>query len=99
MTQAGFKPVIPASERPQTHSLDGAAKAIGHLGSRAAAKHFIEDMTTGRALNEIVTGSDDKCDVQNAVLDKLLFLDVHHKQPLTPEVPYCIVSQCFVGHS
>jgi ribosomal protein S28E/S33 len=34
MTQAGFEPAIAASERPQAHSLEGAAKAIGQLGSR-----------------------------------------------------------------
>jgi hypothetical protein len=27
--QAGFEPAIPASERPQTHALDGAATGIG----------------------------------------------------------------------
>ena len=63
------------------------------------AKHYVEDMTKGRALHEIATGSDDKCDIQTAVLDKPLFLDVQHKQPLTLEVPYCLASQCLVGHS
>jgi hypothetical protein len=29
MSPAGFEPTIPASERPQTHSLDRAATAIG----------------------------------------------------------------------
>lgn len=55
-----------------------------------AAKHCIEDMTTGRALNEIATGSDDKYDIQNAVFHKLLFLDVLLKQPLNLEVPSCL---------
>jgi hypothetical protein len=31
MPLAGFKPVIPASERPQTHALDCLATGIGHL--------------------------------------------------------------------
>jgi hypothetical protein len=30
MSAAGFKPAIPASERPQTHALDGAASRIWH---------------------------------------------------------------------
>jgi hypothetical protein len=29
MTPAGFEPAIPASERSQTHALDGAATEIG----------------------------------------------------------------------
>jgi hypothetical protein len=29
MPPAGFEPTIPASERPQTHALDGAALGIG----------------------------------------------------------------------
>ena len=29
MLLAGFEPAIPASERPQTHALDGAATGIG----------------------------------------------------------------------
>jgi hypothetical protein len=28
--QAGFEPIIPASERPQTHALDRATTGIGH---------------------------------------------------------------------
>ena len=31
MPPAGFEPTIPASERPQTHSLDRAATGIGRL--------------------------------------------------------------------
>ena len=31
MSPSGFKPAIPASERPQTHSLDSAATAIGAI--------------------------------------------------------------------
>jgi hypothetical protein len=31
MPQAGFKPETPATERPQTHALDGAAAEIGHF--------------------------------------------------------------------
>jgi hypothetical protein len=30
MPPVGFEPTIPASERPQTYSLDRAATAIGH---------------------------------------------------------------------
>jgi hypothetical protein len=30
MPPAGLEPVIPASERPQTHALDRAATGIGH---------------------------------------------------------------------
>jgi len=29
MSSAGFEPIIPANERPQNHSLDGAATGIG----------------------------------------------------------------------
>jgi hypothetical protein len=29
MPPAGFEPTIPASERPQTHALDGVATGIG----------------------------------------------------------------------
>jgi hypothetical protein len=61
---------------------------IGNI--RTAAKHCMEDMTTGRESHEIATGSDDKCDIQNAVVDKHLFLDIQQKQPLTLEVPYCL---------
>jgi hypothetical protein len=32
MPPAGFKPTIPASERPQTHALDRAATGIGING-------------------------------------------------------------------
>ena len=31
MPTAAFKPAIPASERPQTHALDGAATAIDSI--------------------------------------------------------------------
>jgi hypothetical protein len=31
MSPAGFEPVIPASERPQTHNLDRAATGIGNI--------------------------------------------------------------------
>jgi hypothetical protein len=31
MTPAGFKPTIPACERPQTHVLDRAATGIGSM--------------------------------------------------------------------
>jgi len=31
MPSAGFEPAVPASERPQTHSVDRAAAAIGHV--------------------------------------------------------------------
>jgi hypothetical protein len=34
MGPAGFKPTIPASERPQTHTLDGAATRIDQHGAR-----------------------------------------------------------------
>jgi hypothetical protein len=33
MRPAGFEPAIPASKRPQTHALDGAATGIGTKGS------------------------------------------------------------------
>jgi len=33
MSPVGFEPVIPASERTQTHALDRAANAIGILSS------------------------------------------------------------------
>jgi hypothetical protein len=31
MPPAGFEPAVPASERPQTHALDGAANGLGRL--------------------------------------------------------------------
>jgi hypothetical protein len=39
MTLAGFEPVIPASERPQTHALDRAIIGIGiHLFNKRGKK-------------------------------------------------------------
>jgi len=35
MAPEGFKPTIPASERPQTHTLDRAAIGIDQHGARA----------------------------------------------------------------
>jgi hypothetical protein len=40
MTPAGFEPIIPASERPQTHALDGAATGIGRITTET--KIYIE---------------------------------------------------------
>ena len=46
MTPAGFEPIIPASERPQTHALDRAATGIGRgsnpslRGGRAATNRL-----------------------------------------------------------
>jgi hypothetical protein len=47
-------------------------------------------MTTTKSLHEIAAGSDDKYDVQHAVFDKLVFIEVQHQQPLTHEVPNCL---------
>jgi hypothetical protein len=42
MPPAGFEPVIPASELPQTHTLDHAATGIGIITALPLMKEFAE---------------------------------------------------------
>jgi hypothetical protein len=44
MSQAGFEPTIPASERPQTHALDRAATQIGPLNTSLGAPYYNLDL-------------------------------------------------------
>jgi hypothetical protein len=45
MPPAGFEPTIPASERPQTHALDGAAAGIGSLALYAVKCYMFHRCT------------------------------------------------------
>jgi hypothetical protein len=44
MPPAGFEPAIPASERPQTHSLDSAATGIGTQVSYFVKMHGMNNV-------------------------------------------------------
>jgi hypothetical protein len=46
MPPAGFQPAIPASERPQTQSLDRAATGIGSVGYSTMATQVHGTVTT-----------------------------------------------------
>ena len=46
MPPVGFEPAIPASERPQTHTLDGTATGIG--------KHMRQDHKNQHDISEIL---------------------------------------------
>jgi len=39
MPPAGIKPIIPGSERPQTHALDRAATGTGNVSGTSKHKH------------------------------------------------------------
>jgi hypothetical protein len=55
MTPSGFKPAIPASERPQTPSLDSAATGIGAIywGGTMNTSHERKSVHTLRLVSEL----------------------------------------------
>jgi hypothetical protein len=42
MTPEGFEPVIPASERPQTHALDCVATGIGSILNKCGYDYVLK---------------------------------------------------------
>jgi hypothetical protein len=65
---AGFKPAIAASERPQTHALDGAAAGIGTAMRRYEPKWILvtDNTTFGVSVPyRILTYSVKLCNIKN----------------------------------
>jgi hypothetical protein len=58
MSLAGYEPVIPASKRPQTHTLDGAATGIGYKYDLLTISTYIYYcIITGKAKVSVFSGS------------------------------------------
>ena len=62
MPPAGFEPIVPESERPQTHALDRAAAGIG-----------VDSFTAGNFLaSGVITSDAPKCTTE---LDRVVFIN------------------------